>query len=193
MFVEEQVNEAALRTWLRNNNLALIVTRNQTSRDRGDLQQPFNLQVPGVGGAKTVAPGNGRVYDISHFQIFQADQIRAYGGGKVGRRLIAQTLHDAPGKNIPNPGGPAGSVKIAIDGSTAAFVPARRALAWQTTDAAGNPVVRERVWITVQPGEVRVCASCHGANTKDQAGQNTPTNKPEALRELLRAWKLLPP
>ncbi len=193
VFVEEQVNEAALRTWLRNNNLALIVTRNQTSRDRGDLQQPYNLQVPGVGGAKTVAPGNGRVYDISHFQIFQADQIRAYSGGTVGRRVIAQTLHDAAGKNIPNPGGPAGSVKIAIDGSTAAFVPARRALAWQTTDAAGNPVVRERVWITVQPGEVRVCASCHGANTKDQAGQNTPTNKPEALRELLRAWKLLPP
>ena len=25
-----------------------------------------------------------------------------------------------------------------------------------------------------------------------QAGNNTPTNKPEALRELLRAWKLLP-
>jgi hypothetical protein len=37
-----------------------------------------------------------------------------------------------------------------------------------------------------------VCASCHGANSRDQAGNNSPTNKPEALRELLRAWKLLP-
>ena len=36
------------------------------------------------------------------------------------------------------------------------------------------------------------CASCHGANSRDQAGNNSPTNKPEALREVLRAWKLLP-
>ncbi len=187
------MNETAFRTWLRNNDLALIVTRNQTTRDRADLQQPFNLQVPG--GAKTIATGSagtGRLYDISHFQIYQADLIRGYGN-KQGRRLIAQPLHDAAGKNPANPTGPVGSVKIALDGSTAAFVPARRALAWQTTDAAGNPVVRERVWITVQPGEVRVCASCHGANTQDQAGHAAPTNKPEALRTLLQAWKLLPP
>ena len=189
VFSEEGVNETALRTWLKNNNLALIVTRNQTTRDRADLQQPFNLRVPG--GVTTVAPGGGRTYDISHFQIFQADLIRGYS--RSGRRAIAQPSHDANGKNIANPGGPIGSVKIALDGSSAAFVPARRALAWQSTDAAGNPVVRERVWITTQPGEVRVCASCHGVNSKDQAGQNTPTNKPEALRELLRAWKLLPP
>lgn len=191
VLVEEGVDETALRNWMKNNDLALIVTRNQTSRDRADLQQPFNLQVPG--GAKTVATGaagTGKVYDISHFQIFQGDQIRAYS--RSGRRVIAQQMHDAAGKNPANPGGPPGSVKIALDGSTAAFVPARRALAWQTTDAAGNAVVRERVWITVQPGEVRVCASCHGANTQDQAGRATPTNKPEALRELMRAWKLLP-
>ncbi len=189
VFSEEQVNEATFRAWLKTNDLAVIVTRNQTTRDRADLQQPFNLQVPG--GVKTVSPNGGKTYDISHFQIFQGDLIRGYN--KTGRRVIAQSLHDAAGKNLPNPGGPAGSVKIAADGSTAAYVPARRALAWQSTDAAGNAVVRERVWITTQPGEVRVCASCHGANTKDQAGQNTPTNKPEALRELLRAWKLLTP
>jgi Hydrazine synthase alpha subunit middle domain len=190
VFAEESVDQNAFRTWLRNNDLALIVTRNQTSRDRGDLQQPFNLAVPG--GVQTVKPGGGTVYNISHFQIFQGDLIRGYSG--PGRRVIAQPLHgSAASKNIANPGGPVGSVKIASDGSTAAFVPARRALAWQSTDAAGNPVVRERVWVTMQPGEVRVCASCHGANTKDQAGNNTPANKPEALRELLRAWKLLPP
>ncbi len=188
---EEAVDESALRTWLRNNNLALIVTRNQTTRDRADLQQPFNLRVPG--GVTTAAPGGGKVYDIAHFQIYQADQIRGYGGNKQGRRVIAQPMHDDNGKNIPNPTGPGGSVKISPDGSSAAFVPARRALAWQTTDAAGNPVVRERFWLTMQPGEVRVCASCHGTNTKDQAGAGAPTNKPEALRDLLCAWKLLPP
>ncbi len=191
VFSEEAVDESALRTWLRNNNLALIVTRNQTTRDRADLQQPFNLRVPG--GVTTAAPGGGKVYDIAQFQIYQADQIRGYGGNKQGRRVIAQPMHDDNGKNIPNPTGPGGSVKISPDGSSAAFVPARRALAWQTTDAAGNPVVRERFWLTMQPGEVRVCASCHGTNTKDQAGAGAPTNKPEALRDLLRAWKLLPP
>ena len=189
VFSEENVDPNALRTWLRNNDLALIVTRNQTSRDRADLQQPFNLRVPG--GVQTVKPGGGRIYDIAHFQIFQGDLVRGYTG--PGRRVLAQPLREpAASKNVANPGGPAGSVRIAVDGSSAAFVPARRALAWQSTDGAGNPVVRERVWVTMQPGEVRVCASCHGANSRDQAGNNTPTNKPEALRELLRAWKLLP-
>ena len=189
IFSEEAVDEAALRSWLKANDLAMIVTRNQTSRDRGDLQQPYNLQVPG--GVKTVSPKGGKVYDISHLQILQADQIRGYSVNS-GRRAIAQPLHDPKVKNPTNPGGPAGSVKIAADGSTAAFVPARRALAWQTTDAAGNPVVRERVWVTFQPGELRVCASCHGVNSKDQAGGLAPVNKPEALRELLRSWKSLP-
>ncbi len=191
VFAEEQVNEAALRNWLRANNLALIVTRNHTSRDRADKQQPFNLRVAGANGATTTAPGGGKIYDISHFQIFQADLIRGYTG--PGRRVIAQPMHGPNTALVPNPGGPPSSVKIAADGSSAAFVPARRALAWQSTDAAGNPVVRERVWVTMQPGEVRVCASCHGANTQNQAGLPSPTNKPEALRDLLRAWKLLPP
>jgi mono/diheme cytochrome c family protein len=101
-------------------------------------------------------------------------------------------MHDAGGKNAPNTSGPLGSVKIAADGSTAAFVPARRALTWQTTDTGGNAVVRERVWITFQPGEVRVCAACHGVNEADQAGRPAPQNKPEALRTLLRYWNTLP-
>jgi hypothetical protein len=189
IFTEEAVDEAALRGWLKENDLALIVTRNQTSRDRGDLQQPYNLQVPG--GVKTVSPKGGKVYDISHYQIVQADLIRGYNI-VPGRRVLGQPMHEPKAKNPDNPGGPTGSVKIAADGSTAAFVPARRALSWQTTDANGNPVVRERDWITFQPGEVRVCASCHGVNSKDQAGGAAPTNKPEALRNLLRYWKGLP-
>nr|WP_246443513.1 hypothetical protein [Undibacterium amnicola] len=82
------------------------------------------------------------------------------------------------------------SVVIAKDGSSAAFVPAARALTWQTTDPQGNPVVRERNWISFKAGEIRVCASCHGVNHRDQANFPAPMNKPEALRELLARWKL---
>ena len=185
VLTEEGVDEVALRNWMKANDLALIVTRNQTTRDRADLAQPFNLKVPG--GTQTVSPKGGRIYDISHFQIFQADQIRGLKTAS-GRRPIAQAMHDPKVINPPTTG-PAGSVKISPDGSTAAFVPARRALAWQTTDAAGNAVVRERVWVTFQPGEVRVCASCHGVNSTDQAGAAAPTNKPEALRALVQYWK----
>ena len=180
---EELVDEGRLRSWLESNKLALIVTRNQTSRDRGDRQQPFNLRVPS--GVKTTGD-NGRIYDISHYQILQGDQVRAYAD-EAGRRVIAQPM--ANSKNPVNASGPAGSVKIAADGSTAAFVPASRALTWQTTDANGVAVVRERVWITMQPGEIRTCSGCHGENSKNQAGLGKAVNKPEALRQLLRYWK----
>lgn len=189
---EEGVNESQLRAWLAANNLALIVTRNNTSRDRGERQQPFNLQVPG--GIKTVGDG-GKVYNVAHLQMFQADQVRGYGGvasPRAGRRVLAQVLHDTTAQNPTNPGGPAGSVKLAADGSSAAFVPARRAMTWQLTDTAGQAVVRERNWITLQPGEIRTCASCHGLNSQNQTGQGEPVNKPEALRSLLQFWKTLP-
>ena len=203
VFSDVGVDPAAFRTWLTNNNLALIVTRNQTKRDRGDLQQPYNLRVPGgvstVKSGAQLLPNGANAYDIANYQIFQGDLIRGFTGGPSGggRRVIAQLLHDpvAVAKNsayAPNPGAPASSVKIASDGSTAAFVPANRALAWQTTDPAGNAVVRERVWITTQPGEIRVCASCHGTNTQDQVGAAAPVNPPLALRNLLQAWKAAP-
>ena len=62
-------------------------------------------------------------------------------------------------------------------------------MTWQLTDSSGNGIVRERFWVTFQPGEIRVCASCHGLNEKDQAGQVAPTNPPEALRQLLQYWQ----
>jgi hypothetical protein len=71
----------------------------------------------------------------------------------------------------------------------AAIVPARRAMSWQLTDTNGTGVVRERYWITFQPGEVRTCASCHGVNTVDQANHPPPTNTPLALVSLLNYWK----
>ena len=181
---EESVNEAALRAWLKSKDLALIVTRNHTSRDRGDKQQPYNLRVLGTGGTQTL--GNaGKIYDIAHYQILQADRVRGYAG-KSGRRVLGK-----PMTSTYNPAttGPAGSVQIASDGSSAAFVPANIALAWQTTDVAGEPVVRERVWVTMQPGEIRTCAGCHGENSQNQAGAPSPTNTPKALRALLQHWK----
>ena len=188
VLLEESVDEIALRSWLKTNNLALIVTRNQTHRDRADKQQPYNLRVPG--GTSTTSNG-GKVYDLAHYQIYQANQVRA-SQGRSGRRSIAQPI--AQGKNPTNtaPNAPLGSVKIASDGSSAAFVPANRALTWQTTDPTGEPVVRERLWVTFQAGEIRTCAGCHGQNTKSQAGVNgPPLNKPQALRDLLAHWKTI--
>jgi hypothetical protein len=71
----------------------------------------------------------------------------------------------------------------------AAFVPARRALTWQTTELDGTPAVRERYWLTFQPGEIRVCTNCHGVNTTDVFGGPIPQNEPEALRALAAWWR----
>jgi hypothetical protein len=189
LLAEQGISEDALRAWLLRHDLALIVTRDQTSRDRADLQQPYNLRVPGGKQTLSLATPNGRVYEIAHFQLFEGEQVRAYPG-RPGRRVIAQPL--ARGANPADPGAPAGSVRIAPDGSTAAFVPARRALTWQTTDAEGRPVVRERNWISFQAGEMRVCAACHGINARTQAGLPPPGKSPQALRDLLSWWKNLP-
>ncbi|MBI3714072.1 MAG: hypothetical protein HY253_14080 [Burkholderiales bacterium] len=187
---EVAVNEQDLRNWLTERKLALVITRNQTQRDRADQQQPYNLRVPG-GVATIAAAQNGdkpaKVYDISHFQILQAEQIRAYPD-RPGRRNLAQAipaLHplNQADRQIQ------GAVHIAADGSTAAFVPAERALSWQTTDAAGNAVVRERNWVTFKSGEIRTCAACHGINRRNQANFPAPVNPPQALRELLQNWK----
>ena len=189
IFKAEAVDETAFRSWMKTNELALIVTRNQTSRDRADTQQPYNLSV--AGGVSSVSPAGGTVYNISQYQIFQADLVRGYNSWG-GRRPIAMPMHDAAGRNPPNPNGQQGSVSIAIDGSTAAFVPTKRALTWQTADASGTAIVRERNWITFQPGEIRSCPACHGVNKTDQAGKASPQNEPEALRQLLKWWKTQP-
>ena len=190
---------ADLRRFLVDNDLALMASRNVTIRDDVDVQQPFNLRVPG--GVETIG-ADGAVYDVAFLQIFQADQLRSLmwtnGDGETkpvqGRRVLAQPLHDpaATAAGTPAPRtAPPGSVAVAFDGSAAAFVPAGRALSWQLTDPHGEPVVRERYWLTFQPGEIRVCGSCHGVNDRDQAGrpkQRGRTDLPAALDDLLRAW-----
>ena len=186
---DESVDEPTLRQWLTNQNLSLIVSRNVTSRDRSDLQQPYNLSVPG--GAKTVGKP-GKVYDVAYMQIFQADQVRGYGS-RPGRRALAVPLHDGKPLGPSLEGQPGSSVVLGLDGSMAAFVPSRRALTWQLTAPDGAPVVRERNWLSFAPGEIRTCAVCHGLNTQDQSGATTAQNPPEALRTLLKRWKELPP
>jgi hypothetical protein len=192
IFNEEGVVLAELQAFMRQRNLALAVSRNVTVRDDFDLQQPFNLRVRG-GGAETIGKP-GKVYEVAYMQFFQGDQLRglSFGGNepRAGRRVLAQFMHDAEAlaantldADVPS------SVEIAADGSMAAFVPARRAMSWQLTDGAGTGVVRERYWLTFQPGEVRVCAACHGLSELDQKGNTAPQNPPEALRQLLQIWK----
>lgn len=191
VFTKAGVDIAQFRTYLLENSLALVISRNVTTRDQLDHQQPRNLRV--YGSSTQTLAGSGKIYDIKDLQFFQGDQIRGYGGGSAnnGRRVLAQDMHDVQ-SNIPNTTGPSGSVAIASDGSMAAFVPARRALTYQLTDPSGAGVVRERFWLTFQPGEIRVCTSCHGVNSKDQSGANVPTNEPQALSALLEHWQGIP-
>ncbi|MEP6664694.1 MAG: hypothetical protein ABJC04_13640, partial [Verrucomicrobiota bacterium] len=158
-----------------------------------DKQQPYNLKVAWPTSTTKTTNTSGKIYDIGYLQLLQADQIRGltYGGGTPipGRRVLAQPLHDPVADNLPTTNAPVGSIKIGDDGSVAAFIPARRAMTWHLTDTNGASVVKERYWVTFQPGEIRTCTSCHGLNSKDQANQNFPTNPPMALRDLLRYWK----
>jgi hypothetical protein len=187
------VDITAFRNFLAQRGLGVFVSRNVTTRDAADKQQPFNLRVAG-GGAQTTADG-GHIYDIAYMQFMQGDQVRGLGGAadpNPGRRVLAQPMHDAAALQFMPPapaGAPAGSVRIASDGSMAAIVPAQRALTWQSTTTDGTPVVRERYWITVQPGEVRACASCHGINHTDQANEAVPQNTPQALKDLAIYWR----
>ena len=190
IFDDAGVSVEAMQAYLEQNNLALLITRNVTSRDDLDLQQPFNLRVDD-GTAQTVG-SSGQIYDVAYLQLFQGEQIRGYywGGSepRSGRRVIAQPM--PMGVNQSN-SGPQSSVIVAADGSVAAFVPAQRALSWQLTDASGTPVVRERYWLTFQPGEIRSCGSCHGLSDQDQAGNGEPENAPQALADLLMHWQSL--
>ncbi len=193
VFADEGVPINDMKTWLRTNNLALLVSRNVTARDRADREQPFNLRVPG--GVQTLGTNSGKIYDIGYIQFLQADQLRGLTFGTTnpvpGRRVLAKPMHDpaAVAFNVPSSNAPPGASRLGLDGSQATFVPARRALTHQTTETNGQHVVRERYWITYQPGEIRTCAVCHGLNVADQAGQPVPTNSPAALRDLIRYWK----
>ncbi|WP_223788262.1 hypothetical protein [Marinicella meishanensis] len=191
VFAEESVDVNAFKAFLRNYQLAVVVMRDVTTRDELDLQQPYNLKVAGSPHQTIGSPGT--LYEMSHMQFFQGDQVRGYGGvtnPDPGQRVIAQYLHSANAttQNLPLVGAPPGSTEIYPDGSVAAFVPAGRAMSWQSLSPTGEPVVRERYWITFQPGEIRACGGCHGVNQVDQAGNLPSIIKAEAFRDLLRHW-----
>jgi hypothetical protein len=191
-FAAANVDVATFQDYLRLHQLAVIVSRDVTTRDHADHQQPFNLDVPSSG-HQTIG-ASGKVYDVAWLQLFQADQLRSLNYGNPantghGRRVLAQNIHDPAVDNPPLTGAPVGSVQIASDGSQAAIVPARRAMSWQLTDSTGVGIVRERYWLTFAPGEIRSCTSCHGINEETQANGPEPTNTPLALIDLLNYWK----
>jgi hypothetical protein len=191
-FAAAAVDPDGFQKYLRAHELALIVSRDVTTRDHGERQQPFNLRVAGTN-HQTIG-ASGKIYDVAWMQLFQADQLRSLnyghpGNSGNGRRVIAQYLHDPAVDNPEAPGSLIGSVRIASDGSQAAIVPARRAMTWQLADTNGVGVVRERYWLTFAPGEIRTCTSCHGINQTTQANGPVPTNTPLALVQLLHYWK----
>lgn len=196
VFNEEGVDAPTLQSYLRSRDLALIVSRDVTRRDKADKQQPYNLRITGTN-HQTVANA-GQLYDVGWLQIFQADALRGLTNGTgipvPGRRVLPTLLSAATMAEMPTQAGaPPGAVKLGVDGSLAAIVPARKGVTWHLTAGAGantESIVKERFWVNFAPGEVRSCTNCHGLNNTDQAGQLKPTNKPEALRELLQFWKL---
>ncbi len=170
-----------LRDYLVANNLALVIARDVTMR--ADEQQDINLKVSGSDHQH--AEDGSTPKEIKWLQFFSGEQVRGYRWD--GRRVLGREMSDDLNPGETN--APQGSVKIADDGSAAAFVPAQRAMAWQITEADGTPAVRERLWITFKAGEIRTCTNCHGVNTTDVFGNPPPTNSPQALVDLLDWWK----
>ena len=189
---EENVDVLEFQSFLESQNLAVVVMRDVTTRESEDKQQPYNIRVAGT--THQTIGSVGQIYDVSHMQFLQGDQIRGSGGivnPDNGQRVISQYLHDASAvnNNISFTNAPDGSVEIYPDGSVALFVPAQRAMAWQSLAPDETPVVRERYWITFQPGEIRACGGCHGVNDVDQSGALPNVQKAQAFRALLQHWK----
>jgi len=175
------VGVQALRDYLEANELALVISRDVTVR--ADEQQDINLRIAWSG--HETAEAGSTPKEIGWMQFFEGQQLRGYRW--EGRRVIARPISDA--LNPAYTGAPEGAVRLGDDGSMAAFVPARRAVSWQTTEPSGAAAVRERYWLTFQPGEIRVCANCHGVNQTDVFGNAEPANEPQALRDLLQWWQ----
>ncbi|MCB0518449.1 MAG: hypothetical protein KDD27_05905 [Saprospiraceae bacterium] len=194
LFTAANVDLHDFKKFLRRNNISMLVTRDVTSRDDADEQQPFNLKVYDSAHQTVDVATPDSLYTVKYMRFVQADQLRGWGGQSnthPGRRPIAQYLHDSLSTvyNLPTTG-PMGSQNISPDGSVAAIVPANRALSWQLADSINRSIVHERLWLSTVPGEVRVCTSCHGESNLNQAGQPSPTNPPLALTDLLNHIKV---
>ncbi|MCB1221815.1 MAG: hypothetical protein H7A35_08485 [Planctomycetales bacterium] len=55
-----------------------------------------------------------------------------------------------------------GEYPVAPDGSFRIRIPANTPITWELVDGTGRVAVRERMFNSVQPGEVHTCAGCHG-------------------------------
>ena len=178
-FQASGVSLAEFQQYLVDRNLALVVSRDVTTRDEIDRQQPFRLRVGG---------NSGNERGVSGLRFYQADLVRGYTDFVEGRRPIARELNSV---SVPNAfqTGQNATYQVEPDGSVAALVPAGRAMTWELINDGGSSIVKERFWVSFQPGEVRVCASCHGVNDRDQNGRGEPTNTPQALTKLLSIWK----
>ncbi|MCC7222245.1 MAG: hypothetical protein IT273_00850 [Chitinophagales bacterium] len=195
LFATAGVPVADVQRFLRRNNLAITAVRDVTSRDDKDRQQPFNLKIWGSTHQTTNPAYPSNIYEVKYLQYLQGDQLRGIGdmsSPSAGRRVLARWLHDdiATRYNPPSTGAQ-GSQNLAIDGSVAAVVPANRAMTWQLTDENNKGIVRERVWLSFVPGEIRICSSCHGESELNQAGLPSPTNAPTALTNLLNYLKTI--
>ena len=191
-FASSKVDVAAFQKYLTTHNLALIVSRDVTTRDHADHQQPFNLNIAGT--THTTTGAKGKIYDVAWLQFFQADQLRSLNYGQPGnpgncRRVLAQYLHD-PGVDNPTPAAaPLASVHLGPDGSMSAIVPARRAMTWQLADTNGTGVVRERYWLTLCRGRN---PQLHQLSRHQRNGPGRPSGAhqhPLALIQLLNYWK----
>ncbi len=204
-FTTANVHLPTFQNWLTGNNYALSVSRNVTMRDRHDRQQPFNLKIA-WSNTQTLAPSpaNTPIYSIGWVQFLQADLRRGYtlGGAlpAAGRRVVATPLNGpALAENVQTAGAPPGATRLGNDGSFAVIIPAGKAVCTNLldNDAAKTSQVKERFWVTFQPGEIRTCANCHGINTTNQTDpfatdpvhNGKPTNTPQALLTLLAQWK----
>jgi hypothetical protein len=191
VFIRTGVSPGTFKSWLTQNNMAVLVCRNVTTRDQADKQQPFSIAVTdGIASSLPDVP----VRAVDRMQFFQGDYLRSYadsvgGTPEPGRRITARPLHHESFAANPPTSGPAGSVPLAPDGSLAALVPAGRAISWQLEERDNTPVIRERYWLSFHSGEFRMCTSCHGVNKTDQTGHPPATNSPEALRSLLAHLK----
>ena len=104
-FTTAGVDMNHFQEYLRIHDLALMVSRDVTTRDHADRLQPFNLHIAGTNHQTLGA--SGKIYDIAWLQVFQADQLRGLNYGnpanpRAGRRVIAQYLHD-PAVDNPTP------------------------------------------------------------------------------------------
>ncbi len=198
VFEEEGVDLAEFQSYLRSSNQALIVMRDLRQRDPDDKLQPYLLAVPRQ--VLTDSADAEQYSAIGFLSLFQGDYItthKAIASGKTqpGRRICAVPQHEVSNTVNDLDGSPAtvskSMVRIYDDGSAAAFLPARRAVTWQTDKGGSQAVVRERYWLCFAPGEIRTCGRCHGENDKgEHFYKAAPTNTATALRGLLNVWKM---